>query len=138
MADLKRWSKDEISRMRNEMDRLFDDLCTDFDLPVMFCRMSGDLDLREEGDTLVARLELGNVNPDDVDVSVLDRRLIIAAENVETSDKHKKTHTFRKEIKLPCIIRTDEVEAEFNDGILEVRLPKCPSQRGQNIKIIKK
>ena len=49
MADLKRWSRDEISRMRGEMDRLFDELCSDFDLPVMFCRIAGDLDLKEEG-----------------------------------------------------------------------------------------
>lgn len=138
MADLKRWSQDEISRMRNEMDRLFDDLCTDFDLPVMFCRIAGDLDLREEGDTLIARLELGNIDPDDVDVSVLDRRLIISAAGSETTGNHKKTHRFRKEIKLPCIIRTEDVKAEFNDGVLEVCLPKCPSQRGQIIKIIKK
>lgn len=138
MADLKRWSQDEISRMRRDMDRLFDDLCTDFDLPVMFCRIAGDLELSEEDETLVARLELGTMNPDDVNVSVLDRRLIISAETVEALGKHKKTHTFRKEIKLPCIIKTDDVKAEFNDGVLEVRLPKCPTQRGQTIKIIKK
>ncbi len=138
MADLKRWSKDEISRMRREMDKLFDDLCTDFDLPVMFCRMAGDLDLIEEGDTLVARFELGNMNPDDVDVSVFDRHLLITAETVAVAEKHKKTHTFRKEIKLPCVIRTAEVEARFSDGVLEVRLPKCPTGRGQTIKIIQK
>lgn len=138
MADLKRWSQDEITRMRREMDRLFDDLCTDFDLPVMFCRIAGDLELREEGDTLVATLELESINPDDVSVSVLDRRLIISAETVEKAGKHKKTHTFHKEIKLPCIIRTDDVHAEFLDGVLEVRLPKCPTQRGQIVKIIKK
>lgn len=138
MPDLKRWSRDEISRMRLEMDRLFDDLCTDFDLPVMFCRIAGDIDLKEEGDTLVARLELLNINPDDVSVSVLDRRLMISAETVSVEAGHKKTHTFRKELKLPCIIRPSDVEADFHDGILEVRLPKCPRQHGQIIKIIKK
>ena len=138
MADLKRWSQDEITRMRREMDRLFDDLCTDFDLPVMFCRMAGDLDLIEEGDTLVARFELGSMNPDDVNVSVFDRRLLIAAKTVEHFGAKRKTHTFRKEIKLPCVIRTDEVQAEFAEGVLEVRLPKCPSQQGQKVKINKK
>jgi len=124
--------------MRQEMDRLFDDLCTDFDLPVMFCRIAGDLDLKEEGDTLVARLELGNINPDDVNVSVLDRRLIISAETVSADASHRKTHTFRKELKLPCIIRTADVEANFQDGVLEVRLPKCSRQQGQIVKIVKK
>lgn len=138
MADLKQWSQDEIIRMRRDMDRLFDDLCTDFDLPVMFCRIAGDLDLQEEGDVLIVRLELGSINPDDVDVSVLDRRLLIKAETVDVEGKRKKTHSFRKEIKLPCIIRTGDVKAEFKSGVLEVRLPKCPSQQGQTIEISKK
>lgn len=138
MDDLKRWSRGEISRMRSEMDRLFDELCSDFDLPVMFCRIAGDLDLREDGDVLVARLELGNMNPEDVKVSVHERRLIISAEYVETRGKVRSSRTFRKELRLPCIIRTDGVEAAFKDGVLTVCLPKCPSQLGQPIDITRK
>lgn len=138
MANLKRWSQDEITRMRSEMDRLFDDLCNDFDLPVMFCRMTGDLDLQEENETLVARMELGNINPDDVSVSVYDRRLRITAKTVEVTAGHRKTHSFKKELKLPCVIRTEDVRAEFDDGVLEVRLPKCESQTGTTVKIRKR
>lgn len=138
MPDLKRWSKDEISRMRREMDRLFDDLCTDFDLPVMACRIAGDLDLSEEGDTLVARLELGNIDPDDVAVSVLDRLLTISTKTFCFQEGQRKIHTIRKEIKLPCIIRPKDVVADFHDGILEVRLPKCPKQKDLFVKIVKK
>jgi len=138
MADLKRWSRDEISRMRSEMDRMFDDLCTDFDLPVMFCRIAGDLDLRQDGDTLVVRLELGNMNPDDVHVTVHERRLIISAESVKSGEKFRSARTFRKELRLPCLIRTDGVVADFKDGVLEVRLPKCADQLGQQIKITRK
>lgn len=138
MADLKRWSRDEISRMRNEMDRMFDDLCVDFDLPAMVCRMTGDLDLREEGNTLIARMELGNMNPEDVDVSVFERRLIISAKSVSRTDNRTKTQTFRKEVRLPCIVRPGDVEAQFKDGVLEVHLPKCPTQVGQIVKITRK
>ncbi|MBG0789360.1 MAG: Hsp20/alpha crystallin family protein [Desulfovibrionaceae bacterium] len=137
MADLKHWSRGEIARMRSEMDRLFDELCSDFDLPVMFCRIAGDLDLREEGDVLVVRLKLGNMNPDDVRVSVLERRLIISAEYADKRGGVRSMRTFRKELRLPCIIRTDEVDAAFKDGVLTVRLPKCVSQIGQRINIIR-
>lgn len=138
MANLKRWSQDEITKMRSEMDKLFDDLCADFDLPVMFCRMTGDLDLREEGETLVARMELGNISPDDVNVSVFDRRLLITAKTVEVAAGHRKTHSFKKEIKLPCLIETKDVHAEFDDGVLIVRLPKCSRQGGTSVRIIKR
>ena len=138
MADLKRWSRDEISRMRREMDRLFDELCSDFDLPVMVCRMAGDLCLREEDDILVVRLELGNMNPDNVNVSVRERRLVISAESARETPSRRQSQTFRKELRLPCVIDPSGVKAEFNDGILEVRLPKCAGGLGHIIKITKK
>jgi len=138
MADLKRWSRDEISRMRKEMDRLFDDLCLDFNLPAMVCRMTGDLELREEGNTLVARMEMGNLNPDDVDVAVFERLLVISAKSVMKNGNRLEKQTFRKEVKLPCLVLPSDVIAEFNDGVLEVRLPKCPKQSGQIVTIIRK
>lgn len=138
MADLKRWSQDEITRMRREMDRLFDDLCMDFDLPVMFCRIAGDLDLKEDGDALIVRFELGNMNPDDVKVTVHDRRLVITAQSVQKGERSLSSHSFSKEVRLPCIIRPQDVNAEFEDGVLIVRLPKCPTQQGQSIEIKKK
>lgn len=138
MADLKRWSRDEIARMRREMDRMFDDLCADFDLPTMVCRMAGDLCLREDDDTLIVRLELGNMNPDNVDVSVDERRLIIVADNALDTGGQRQSQTFRKELRLPCAIDPDRVEAEYMQGVLEVRLPKCPPRRGQLIKITMK
>jgi HSP20 family protein len=138
MADLKRWSRDEISRMRSDVDRLFDDLCADFNLPSMFCRMAGDLTLEEEGETLVVRLELGTMDPDDVHVSVMDRQLSIVAETRESGPGHTSTHSFHKDLRLPCRIDTDGVSAEFSDGVLVVRLPKCSLQSGQKIAISRK
>eukprot|EP00831_Metopus_contortus_P033190 TRINITY_DN26653_c0_g1_i1.p1 TRINITY_DN26653_c0_g1~~TRINITY_DN26653_c0_g1_i1.p1 ORF type:complete len:191 (-),score=17.39 TRINITY_DN26653_c0_g1_i1:94-666(-) len=138
MADLKRWSRGEIARMRSEVDRLFDDLCADFDLPVMECRMTGDLDIVEEGNTLVVRLELGNINPDDVVVSVADRLLAISAKSVEVGHGNRRARTFRRELRLPCVIKTEKVVAEFTDGVLVVRLPKCAPGYGQIVKILKK
>lgn len=138
MADLKRWSHDEISRMRSDVDRLFDDLCADFNLPSMFCRMAGDLTLEEEGDALLVRLELGNMDPDDVHVSVMDRQLSIVAETRESGPGHASTHRFHKELRLPCRIDTGGVRAEFADGVLVVRLPKCAVQSGQQVAISRK
>lgn len=138
MADLKRWSRNEISRMRNDVDRLFDDLCADFDLPVMFCRMAGDLDLAEEGDTLAVRLELGSMNPDDVHVTVTERLLTIVAESGESGPGRASSRSFRKELRLPCAVEVDKAEAEFQDGVLLVRLPKCGPRSGQQIAITRK
>ncbi|ADU62712.1 MAG: Hsp20/alpha crystallin family protein [Pseudodesulfovibrio sp.] len=138
MADLKRWGQGEITRIRLEMDRLFDELCFDLDLPAMICRMSGDIELWEEGDTLVARMELHGVAPGDVSVVVLERLLVITARMVETVGGRSRSRAFRKEIKLPCAIRTEEAQVEFAQGVLVIRLPKCASQYVQIVRLIKK
>ena len=138
MADLKRWSRNEISRIRSDMDRLFDDLCADFNLPSMFCRMAGDLTLQDEGNALVVRLELGNMKPDDVHVSVTERQLSIVAETRTSGPRHASSHSFRKELRLPCRIETDGVRAEFADGVLVVRLPKRVNPFGPSVAISRK
>lgn len=138
MADLKRWSRGEITRMRLEIDRLFDELCSDLDLPAMICRMSGDIELWEEGDTLVARMETRGVDPGDISVAVLDRLLVITARTVETVGGRSRSRVFRKEIKLPCAIRTEEVQVEFAKGALVVRLPKFVPQYARIVRLIKK
>jgi HSP20 family protein len=100
--------------------------------------MKGDLELWEEGNALVARMELCKINPDDVTVVVLEQQLVITAEFVEVVKGRRRTRVFRKEVKLPCAVRTDEVSAEFAEGVLVVRLPKCASQYSQFVRIIKK
>lgn len=131
MADLKRWSHNEIVRMRREMDRLFDDLCVDFDLPAMVCRMAGDLEMREESDALVVRMELGNLNPDDVDVAVFERALVITAKTVSKQGNHLNKQTFRKEVRLPCIVVPQSVHAEFRGCLKCV----CPSVRLRAVRL---
>ncbi|MFH1912819.1 MAG: Hsp20 family protein [Pseudomonadota bacterium] len=136
MADLKRWSRGEITRMRLEIDRLFDELCLDLDLPAMVCRMTGDTELWEEGDALVCRMELGAIEPDDVTVMALRRLLVVTAEVFEMAGNRRRSRAFRKEVRLPCAIRADDVEVAFSDGFLMVRLPRC--SRHPIVRIIKK
>jgi HSP20 family protein len=125
MADLKRWSQGEITRMRLEIDRLFDELCSDFDLPAMVCHMAGDIRLWEEEGSLVVTMELHAMSPDDVSVVVLERLLVVTAEVEEVVRGRRRSRSFRKEVRLPCAIRTDAAEIGFSEGVLEIRLPKC-------------
>ena len=138
MDDLKRWSRNEIGRMRRDMDRLFDDLCADFDLPVMMCRMTGDLELREEAGILVARLELGAMNPESVQVSVEDRRLIIQADSAAPANGLHRAHAFRKEIRLPCPIDPEGARIGFAEGVLEIRLPKSKRRIATLVTIVRR
>lgn len=87
--------------------------------------------LQEDGH-LVVRAELPGIDPErDVEVSVADGILHITAHREERSE-HKGRHGYRSEFRygsfsrdlpLPNGVQTDAIQAEYKDGILEVRAP---------------
>ena len=87
---------------------------------------------REDDGTLVVRAELPGIDPDeDVEVTIDDGRLTIAAHREERSEEHE-SGTYRSEFRygssqrtmpLPAGSRADDVAASYDDGILEIRVP---------------
>ena len=87
---------------------------------------------RHENGTLVVRAELPGVNPDeDIDVSVSDGVLHIGAVRSEHKDEKDngsyrsefRYGSFSRDLRLPRGVDSKAVEAQYKDGILEVRLP---------------
>ena len=88
-------------------------------------------EIHEEG-TLIIRAELPGIDPDkDVDVSVSDGMLHLSAKREEKSE-HKGKRGYRSEFRygefsrdlaLPAGVDKDAVNAQYKDGILEVRIP---------------
>ena len=84
-----------------------------------------------DADALVVRAELPGVDPDeDIDISVENQRLSIRAER--TSEFEDDTDGYRSEfhygsvsrvVGLPEGVNVDAIEADYADGILEVRIP---------------
>lgn len=86
----------------------------------------------KEGDTVVIRAEIPGVDPDeDIDVSMADGKLTISARR-EQREETKTDDSFRSEFRYGSFRRTrtvppgtklEDVEATYEDGILEVRVP---------------
>ncbi len=81
--------------------------------------------------SLVVRAEIPGVDPEtDIDISVEEQRLAIRAER--TSRTEDDTDGYRSEfhygslsriVGLPDGAKVDDIEADYADGILEVRIP---------------
>ena len=109
------------------------------DLPEPVRRfLEGDLDswLRveeyQEGNTLVVKAEVPGINPDsDVDITLTGRQLHIGVRREEKSEhKDKEGYrtefrygTFSRSVTLPDGVSQDDVQAQYQDGVLEVRVP---------------
>jgi HSP20 family protein len=83
------------------------------------------------GDRFVVRADLPGINKDDVNVEVDNDVLSISGER-RSEQRDEREGFFRSErsygsfyraIPLPEAVSADQVEAKFNDGVLEISLP---------------
>ena len=147
MTELIVWRKQEIDRLRRDIDHLFKRFRREFGVPrsLLETAESFALQLSETESTVILRAELPGMKPEDMHVSVTDESLTLRGEiREDTVDKGenyervaKRSQSFSRTIALPCRIRTGDVKATYKDGILEVVLPKCrPAEaRGVHIEI---
>src|SRR5215211_7774656 len=138
MSTLVRWDPArEVDFMQSEMNRVFD---------AFFGKGTPNgnrgrrwvpaMDLVEQDDQLVLRADLPGLDREDVTIEVKDNVLTVSGERkAEHEDKaggfHRveRTHgSFSRTLTLPEGIDADAVTAEFDKGVLEVRIPK-PEER---------
>jgi len=119
-----------------ELNSLFSSI---FDTPtgtVSGRRWLPAMDLVETDDHFVLRADLPGLSEDDVDVTLENDVLTVSGQRkaeTETREKgyyrvERASGSFRRSLSLPEGVDPDAIEANFDKGVLEVRIPK-PEQR---------
>ena len=102
------------------------------------------LDVSEDDKAYKVKAELPGVKKDDIDVEVEGNQVSIAAEvkrESEQKEGEKVVHTERyygrqyRSFTLPREVAAGKVEARFNDGVLELTLPKAEGNGSRKIAI---
>ena len=128
--------------VRSELDRVFDDV---FGGLVPGLRTSGagwvpSLDVRESDDEITVQAEIPGVSAEDFDISVIDDVLSISGE--EKGDnfyrKERRFGSFRRSIVLPAAVDTEKISAEYDRGVLMVRLAKIEKAVPKKIQVKEK
>jgi len=97
--------------------------------------------LSESGERLTARAELPGFHRQEIKVSLEPRRLSISGktepEEKHKSEKHPHSHRHAQlmfhVIDLPCEVDLSKAKASFNDGRLEVVMPKAAPARSVRV-----
>jgi HSP20 family protein len=93
---------------------------------------------------VVVTLALPGVDVDkDVDIEVTEGRLAITGRNAEKTDQERngtlireiRTGQFRREFSLPRGVTADRIEADYDKGLLKVRVREVIAQPTQPAKI---
>jgi HSP20 family protein len=137
----------ELSSLQNEMNRLFN---TVFDTPAPSSGNGGALrrwlpamDLIETEDHFVLRADLPGLSEEDVNLEVEDRVLTISGERKAEHEVSKEGYhrverafgSFSRSLTLPEGINPDAVQATFDRGVLEVRIPKPEERKPRKVTI---
>jgi HSP20 family protein len=89
-------------------------------------------DMYEKNDLLVVKVDLPGIKKEDVQITVDDGDLVVQGES-KTENEVKEEHYYRLErgagqfyrrLALPFDAKAEKIEANFKDGVLEVRIPR--------------
>lgn len=137
---LVRWDPTrELDALQGDMNRLFDSFFQGRGTARRSAnglqRWIPPMDLTEDEKEFVLRADLPGVDRDDVDIEVKDDVLTVSGERrSEHEDKgegfyrmERSFGRFSRSIDLPSGVEANAVSADFENGVLEVRIPK-PAQ----------
>jgi len=105
--------------------------------------MSPAVDIYEEDDSIVAKVELPGMKKEDISVELSNGILKITGEKKREEKVEKKNYyrierssgTFERRISLPVDTQTDKAKASFKDGVLQIKIPKSEEAKKKERKI---
>src|SRR6185437_9082090 len=112
-----------------EIDRLFDDTFTRDG-----SNWSPAVDVRENENEISLDLELPGIKPEDVEITAENGILTVRGEKKSEKKEGEENRyhviersygSFLRTFQLPQGIDEDQIDAEFQNGILSVRIPKA-------------
>lgn len=136
---------EELKTMQREMDRLFDRLVGTEragETERIGLWMPSIESYTKQG-KLFIKAELPGVDPKGLDVSITDRELVIKGERKTEKDEKGKEYSYReisygsfeRHFLIPEGAKTDDLKAEFADGILEITVPVPEVPKAKKIEV---
>jgi HSP20 family protein len=132
----------ELDSLQSEVNRLFDGFFGGRGTPGAR-RWVPAMDLAETDDQLVLRADLPGLDRDDVDIEIKDSVLTISGERETEHEENvdgyhrveRASGSFSRSLTLPQGISADAISADFDNGVLEVRIPKPEERKPHKVAI---
>lgn len=101
------------------------------------------VNLTEDQNNYRVEIALPGVHPENVDISVTNNVLNIRAQESQEQERTEQGYlvrefhrgAFERSVALPGPINSDQINAEFNNGILTVSIPKSEEARPKKIQV---
>jgi HSP20 family protein len=137
----------DIVTLRDRMNRLFEDMTTLRGEEKDFAASSWApaVDIYETENEVVLTAEIPGVDEKGIEIKVEDNTLTLKGERkFEKETKEENYHrieraygSFSRSFSLPTYVDLDKIEAEHENGVLKIRMPKKPDLKPRKVKILK-
>ena len=141
---------EELRRLQERMYRIFKEIEPSFMERKMLPVAGGELatvepfvDVIDKGDKVVVAADIPGVEKGDLSVNIRGDRLEISAERKKEAEEKKegyirreRTYTsYYRAIPLPAEVDADMADATFENGVLEITMPKVKAIEKKKIEI---
>jgi HSP20 family protein len=142
MSSIIRWDPfREVTSMRDLMDRMMEG--DGLGRTLWDVNSVPTMDLYQTEDSVVVKMGLPGVKPEDIQISVANGVLTVRGELKEEKEEKQRTYhlrerrfgSFSRSVSLPSSVNSDKSEALFEDGILTLTLPKAEEAKAKTITV---
>ena len=132
----------ELTTLQSEMNRLFNSFF-EGNGEASPRRWTPAMDLVEAEDHLVLRADLPGLSEEDVNIEVQDNVLTVSGERTTEREEKREGYyrmerafgNFSRSMTLPEGVDAEKIQASFDKGVLEVRIPKPEERKPRRISI---
>ena len=133
----------DLMALQERMNKLFDETFSRGAQDVDAGTWSPAVDIMEQGDEIIIKMEIAEVEQKEIDIKVEGNALTIRGERkLEEGTKQedylrleRPYGTFSRSFSLPTTVDHEKVKASHNDGILRIVLPKKEETKPKQIKV---
>lgn len=136
-------TRDPFISLRDEMNDLISRMWNGLETQPTMQQLSPALDVSETDNAFEVRMDSPGMDAKDFDIQVHGNAITLSGRRQEEKEEKGKTYhrverrsgCFSRTLTLPCDINEDEVAAEYTNGVLLVKLPKCENSKPKKISV---
>lgn len=101
------------------------------------------MDLYRDKEAFVANIDLPGVDPESIDIDIeentltvrAERKATVTSEDTEWLTRERSTGTYARQLSLGNGVALDQIEANYNDGVLTITLPIAEQAKPRKVTV---